>query len=88
MFLLFHIGSDLILSMAGSLFLLVSVVAFVYGLVVFWVYGGVQCTMHAYNGCKNIFAICNQTVFLSLSNFAVHFVRIFVVVVVVVGFQY
>ena len=45
------------------------------GLVVFWVYGGVQCTMYAYKGCKKCFAICDQTVFLSPSTFAVHFAR-------------
>ena len=87
MFLLFHIGSDLILSRSGSLFLFISVVAFVasrqkWDSIWFmaWLCFGstvafnAQCMLTM--GVKKCFAICDQTVFLSLSSFAVHFARI------------
>ena len=89
MFLLFHIGSVLILTMAGSLFLFISVVAFIASrqqweciLVLAWLRFEsmvvLHCTVYAYKGCKKkCFAICDQTVFLSPSSFAVHFARHF-----------
>ena len=86
MFLLFHIGYVLILSRSGSLFLFISVVAFVasrqkWDSIWFmaWLCFGstvafsAQCMLTM--GVKKCFAICDQTVFLSLSSFAVHFAR-------------
>ena len=86
MFLLFHIGSDLILSRSGSLFLFMSVVAFVasrqkWDSIWFmaWLCFGSTVAFNAQRtltmGVKKCFAICDPTVFLSLSSFAVHFAR-------------
>ena len=72
MFVLFHIGSVLILSMAGSLFLFISVVAFIASrqkwesiLFMTWLCFGSVLAFNALClltiGVKNGFAICDQT---------------------------
>ena len=86
MFLLLHIGSVLILSMAGYLFLFISVVAFIASrqksdsvLFLAWLCFESTVVFDALcmltKGVKRCFAICDQTVFLSPSSFAVHFAR-------------
>ena len=74
--------------MAGSLFLFISVVAFIAShqkleslLSMAWLYFGYTVVFSALCmltvGVKKCFAICDQTGFLSLSSFAIHFNRIF-----------
>ena len=86
MFLLLHIGSVLILSIAGYLFLFISVVAFIasrqqWESIFFLAWLCFESTV-VFNalcmltiGVKQCFAICDQTVFLSPSSFAAHFAR-------------
>ena len=74
--------------MAGSLFLFISVVPFIAScqklesiLSMAWLYFRYTVVFSALCmltvGVKKCFAICDQTDFLSLSSFAIHFTRIF-----------